>query len=76
MQPAGISSNKAVADASDGKPVEDEEETLAQVLPATSRVLCGREVPAEVELEAALLTALGVVSLLIRHEASDAATAR
>lgn len=74
---AGTSSNEAAADASNNTPVEGEKgEREAQVLPATWRVLCGREVPAEVEVEAALLNALGVVSLLIRHEASDTATAR
>ncbi|CAB1096330.1 unnamed protein product [Ectocarpus sp. CCAP 1310/34] len=40
-------------------------------LPVNSKALCGREVGAKLEVEEALLTALAVVSLLVRHRSSD-----
>eukprot|EP00752_Nemacystus_decipiens_P012178 g10796.t1 len=71
---AGVSSYEAEADASN-TPAEGGEGTVTQ-FPASCRGLCGREVPAEVEVEAALLGALGVVSVLIRHETADTVIAR
>ncbi|CAN0258173.1 unnamed protein product, partial [Ectocarpus sp. 8 AP-2014] len=40
-------------------------------LPVNSKALCGREVGAKLEVEEALLIALAVVSLLVRHRSSD-----
>ncbi|CAN0053014.1 unnamed protein product, partial [Ectocarpus sp. 8 AP-2014] len=40
-------------------------------LPVNSKALCRREVGAKFEVEEALLTALAVVSLLVRHRSSD-----